>query len=216
MAYEAFIAGIPYAQASYVADPVRYGAAATAVPYVRRTRKPVEDIRGFIRQHKRELDSIDVVIRKGKETLWKKLETQVEDIYVTSSVPQLLEISYNIWQPLETGTMTAGCCGLPGSAWQWPTPFPGVWPRRTGSQDPMMRMVWLRNWNGCWQSSSRPFRRCTPGCLQPCPADLPEVPGSAPGNGNPPGTVLPDGTASQCRRHSSPDGLPRSPAHASG
>lgn len=94
MAYEAFIAGIPYAQASYVADPVRYGAAATAVPYVRRTRKPVEDIRGFIRQHKRELDSIDVVIRKGKETLWKKLETQVEDIYVTSSVPQLLEISY--------------------------------------------------------------------------------------------------------------------------
>ena len=94
VAYETFIAGIPYAQASYVADPVRYGAAAAAVPYVRRTRKPVEDIRGFIRQHKRELDSIDVVIRKGKETLWKKLETQVEDIYVTSSVPQLLEISY--------------------------------------------------------------------------------------------------------------------------
>ena len=94
VAYETFIAGIPYAQASYVADPVRYGAAAAAVPYVRRTRKPVEDIRGFIRRHKRELDSIDVVIREGKEELWKKLETQVEDIYVTSSVPQLLEISY--------------------------------------------------------------------------------------------------------------------------
>ena len=94
VAYETFIAGIPYAQASYVADPVRYGAAATAVSYVRRTRKPVKDIRGFIRRHKRELDSIDVVIREGKEALWKKLETQVEDIYVTSSVPQLLEISY--------------------------------------------------------------------------------------------------------------------------
>ena len=94
VAYETFIAGIPYAQASYVADPVRYGAAATAVSYVRRTRKPVEDIRGFIRRHKEELDSIDVVIREGKEALWKKLETQVEDIYVTSSVPQLLEISY--------------------------------------------------------------------------------------------------------------------------
>lgn len=94
VAYETFIAGIPYAQASYVADPVRYGAAATAVSYVRRTRKPVEDIRGFIRRHKEELDSIDVVIREGKEVLWKKLETQVEDIYVTSSVPQLLEISY--------------------------------------------------------------------------------------------------------------------------
>ena len=94
VAYETFIAGIPYAQASYVADPVRYGAAAAAVPYVRRTRKPVEDIRGFIRRHKEELDSIDVVIREGKEALWKKLETQVEDIYVTSSVPQLLEISY--------------------------------------------------------------------------------------------------------------------------
>ena len=46
-------------------------------------------------RHKRELDSIDVVIREGEgRHCWKKLETQVEDIYVTSSVPQLLEISY--------------------------------------------------------------------------------------------------------------------------
>ena len=94
VAYETFIAGTAYAQASDVADPVRYGAAASAVPYVRRTRKPVEDIRGFIRRHKRELDSVDVVIREGKEKLWKKLETQLDDVYVTSSVPQLLEISH--------------------------------------------------------------------------------------------------------------------------
>ncbi len=94
VAYETFIRGKAYAQASYVEDPVRYGAAPGAVPYIQRTREPVEDMGNFIRQHKEELDSIDIVIRDGKEELWKTIETQVREVYVTSSVPQLLEIAY--------------------------------------------------------------------------------------------------------------------------
>ena len=37
LAYETFIKGVPYAQASYVADPVRYGAAERAISYIQRT-----------------------------------------------------------------------------------------------------------------------------------------------------------------------------------
>ena len=37
-----------------------------------------------------------MVIPEGeeKQRLWKVLEKEVEDIYITSSVPQLLEIAY--------------------------------------------------------------------------------------------------------------------------
>lgn len=94
IAYETFVRGIPYAQASYVKDPIRYGAPAGAVPYIQQTRRPVEDIESFIRLHKEELDSIDVVVREGKRELWASIEEQIQEVYVTSSVPQLLEISY--------------------------------------------------------------------------------------------------------------------------
>ena len=52
--------------------------------------------KAFIRKHKERLDCIDVVIPEGeeKQRLWKVLEKEVEDIYITSSVPQLLEIAY--------------------------------------------------------------------------------------------------------------------------
>lgn len=94
VAYEVLMGGVPYAQASYVKDPLRYGAAARAVSYIQRTRKPVEDIHSFITEHIGELDCMDVVIKEGKKELWNRIEAEVKDVYVTSSVPQLLEISF--------------------------------------------------------------------------------------------------------------------------
>ncbi len=96
--FEAFIDGKPYAQKEYVEDPVRYGAMPAAVGYIRRTREPVADMDAFIRAHAAEgkLDCLDVVVKgeDKKHSLWGLLEREVPDIYVTSSVPQLLEISY--------------------------------------------------------------------------------------------------------------------------
>ena len=51
LAYETFIEGVPYAQASYVADPVRYGAAERAISYIQWPRRPVEDRRAVFRTH---------------------------------------------------------------------------------------------------------------------------------------------------------------------
>lgn len=96
VAYEAFIDGKPYAQREYVEDPVRFGATPAAVPYVQSTREPVENFREFLLEHRAELDSLDVVVKDEatKQGIWDDLKAHVPDLYITSSIVQLLEISY--------------------------------------------------------------------------------------------------------------------------
>ncbi len=93
--WEAFIAGDAYAASVYVDDPVRFGASVHVVEYVKRTRNPVEDIYGFILDHADELCSLDIIVKdkEFKEVIWKQIKKEVDDIYGTSSAPQLLEIS---------------------------------------------------------------------------------------------------------------------------
>ena len=93
--FEAFIDGKPYAEKEYVEDPVRFGAMPQSIPYIQGTRKPIPDMREFIGKHAEELDCIDVVVKseEHKQRLWKTLEKCVGDVYITSSVKQLLEIS---------------------------------------------------------------------------------------------------------------------------
>ena len=43
VAYEIPVNGAAYAQASYVQDPVRYGARAESIAYIQKTRRPVDD-----------------------------------------------------------------------------------------------------------------------------------------------------------------------------
>lgn len=94
LAYEAFIDGKPYAQEDYVADPLRYGTGSVA--YVQSTREAVPDFQDFLLANSSRLDCIDLVIQDGrlKKSLWERLAAEVRDIYITSSVGQLLEISY--------------------------------------------------------------------------------------------------------------------------
>lgn len=96
ISYEAFIDGRAFAERRYVADPVRFGAMPQAISYIQGTRAPVEDMRTFIREHKSELDCIDLVVKSEdmKHKLWKNLRENVRDVYITSSVRQLLEISH--------------------------------------------------------------------------------------------------------------------------
>lgn len=93
--YEAFIRGQAYAGTEYVKDPVRFGATKQAVEYVQRTRRMESDIRAFISAHSRELNSIDIIVKdeESKAKVWKLLEKSVRDIYITSSIQQLIEIS---------------------------------------------------------------------------------------------------------------------------
>ncbi|MDY3985715.1 MAG: HAD family hydrolase [Dysosmobacter sp.] len=96
VAYEAFVQGEAYAGEDYVRDPMRYGATAQGAVYVRRTRHPVPDILEFIHHHIGELDSLDVVVQDGetKARLMELLGHEVSDLYMTSSVPRLIELSH--------------------------------------------------------------------------------------------------------------------------
>lgn len=96
ISYEAFIDGRAFAESRYVADPVRFGAMPQAISYIQGTRMPVEDMRTFIHVHKSELDCIDLVVKSEdmKRKLWKNLRQNVRNVYITSSVRQLLEISH--------------------------------------------------------------------------------------------------------------------------
>lgn len=96
VAYEVFIDGTAYGQEAYIQDPVRFGATQKAISYIQTTRKPVKDMKAFIFDHRQVLDSMDIVTpsQELKEKLWITLEKNVEDVYITSSIRQLLEISY--------------------------------------------------------------------------------------------------------------------------
>lgn len=96
VALEVFINGTAYALKAYVEDPVSYGTTSAAIPYIQSTRNPVEDIVTFIKEHIDEIDSMAIVVSGNdqKQEIWEKLEKNCDEIYITSSVSQLIEISH--------------------------------------------------------------------------------------------------------------------------
>ncbi len=94
--YEAFIDGIAYAGKEYIEDPVRFGATPQAVSYVRKTRRGQEDIVAFIHERKEQLDSMDIVVKEEekKRELWERIAHVTDEVYITSSVQQLIEIAH--------------------------------------------------------------------------------------------------------------------------
>lgn len=95
LVYEAFYQRIPYAPHEYVEDPLAHGAMPFAVDYIHSTRHPVPDIREFIQAHKQELDGLDLITRDKSlwENLWILLRDELQDVYITSSVPNRIEIA---------------------------------------------------------------------------------------------------------------------------
>lgn len=93
--YEVFVEGIPYASAQYVNDPVKFGAYAHSIDYVKRTRKPVEDLDRFVLKNAGRLESMDFIVPdpSRKKEIWERTQKEVPGIYMTSSLPHLIEIS---------------------------------------------------------------------------------------------------------------------------
>ena len=95
MVMEVVIDGVPYAEEEYVRDPIRYLATEYGAKYIRATRRPVKDIFQFAAEHVAELDSISFVCsHEDRDRLYRSLEDEIPDIYVTSSVSNLLEIGH--------------------------------------------------------------------------------------------------------------------------
>ncbi len=94
--YEAFIEGRAYAGSEYIHNPVKFGATKEAIHYIQTTRTLIDDITGFIREHVNELDSMDIIVKDAdmKEKVCDAIYKETQDVYITSSVKQLVEISY--------------------------------------------------------------------------------------------------------------------------
>ncbi len=92
---QVFIDGQGFASAQYLRDPSQY-APTTAIrwDYLKRTRRPVEDIRRFVWENRGRVDMFDVVLPDPdrRETLIRQLRDRILDIYVTTSAQYLVEV----------------------------------------------------------------------------------------------------------------------------
>lgn len=93
--FETFIDGFAYANSAYIQDPTAFGAPEKAKKYLVSTRKPVDDIEGFMLEHSSELDSIDIVVPSldVRDKITTELREADSEVYVTSSVRYLVEIA---------------------------------------------------------------------------------------------------------------------------
>ena len=93
--YEAFVDGVAYASADYVANPTRFGVPRSAVSYIQQTRHPDRYIIDFIFENAGKLDSLDLILKESG--MYRMIENAVkrgsENVYITSSVPYRMEIS---------------------------------------------------------------------------------------------------------------------------
>lgn len=93
--YEFFVEGRAFANSSFLADMARFGVPERAFHYMKASRQPVEDVAAFIKAYSGSIDSMGLSMADMflKKQLWGRLEKEVEGIYVTSSVPRLIEIA---------------------------------------------------------------------------------------------------------------------------
>lgn len=94
--YEAFLDGVAYAGKEYIDNPAAFGASCQAVRYVKETRHREEDIVKFMVENRQRLDSIDIVVAEEakKRELWERVKAGTKQVYITSSVQQLIELSH--------------------------------------------------------------------------------------------------------------------------
>ncbi|SEG24640.1 Cof subfamily of IIB subfamily of haloacid dehalogenase superfamily/HAD-superfamily hydrolase, subfamily IIB [Eubacterium ruminantium] len=93
---DAFLDGIPHSSVDYLKTlDERDDLTKHRVEYVKRTRVPEKDIKKFIYDNIDHLDCVNIMVHDmdKREELLKDL-SGIDDIYITSSIPYLIEISY--------------------------------------------------------------------------------------------------------------------------
>lgn len=95
-ACEAFMDGRAYAEKKELDRLEYYGFTGHPAAYVRETRIPVEDIRDFLRKHKEHMEGMDVVAAEeaARKRIRERIEKNTRAAYITSSIPQLIEVSH--------------------------------------------------------------------------------------------------------------------------
>ncbi len=113
MILEAFVDGIPYSDRRYVEQPTQFGCLPAYVPYIQGTRRPLDDVRAFVRAHERSLDSLNIVCpsHEQRTALEARIAAAADDVYLTNSARHLLEV---VDQSAGKGAALRALCGLLG------------------------------------------------------------------------------------------------------
>ncbi len=92
--WEAFLEGETCTDSRYYNDPMSYGCSAAYVDYVRSSRGTSDDMRGYIYDNRKRLDSVEFVSidRELREKLRYMMEKNIPTFYVTSSSRNFVEI----------------------------------------------------------------------------------------------------------------------------
>ena len=116
LALEVFWEGGAYCGRDYWEDPTPFMGDESVRDYVQSTRTPVDNIFDFIRAHAGELESIAPVVSSPelKEALTKELEA-LEEVYITTSVPRLIELSHRDSGKHRALEFLSEHLGIPGS-----------------------------------------------------------------------------------------------------
>ncbi len=91
--FEAFIDGLTYTDRRYVNDPMKYGCSEAYVDYVRASHAHIEDMRSFIYEHRKELDSIEYVCtdKQKRDTIRQLIADSTTGFFITSSSENFVE-----------------------------------------------------------------------------------------------------------------------------
>lgn len=91
--FEAFVDGLTYTDSRYTANPLKYGCSEAYVDYVKSSHGHIDNMREFIYNHRRELDSIEIVCTDAKKRahIRQLVKDSTCEFYITSSSENFIE-----------------------------------------------------------------------------------------------------------------------------
>lgn len=94
--FEAFIKGLTYTDKRYVDNPLAYGCGEAYIDYVKAAHGHIEDMRDFIYENRKHLDSIEYVCtdKKLRESIRRKIENSPHNMYITTSSENFIEFMH--------------------------------------------------------------------------------------------------------------------------
>lgn len=91
--FEAYVKGLTYTDSRYTANPLKYGCSEAYVDYVKASHGHIDNMREFIYNHRKELDSIEIICTNAKKRahIRQLVEDSTSGFYITSSSENFIE-----------------------------------------------------------------------------------------------------------------------------
>ena len=91
--FEAYVKGLTYTDSRYTSNPLKYGCSEAYVDYVKASHGHIDNMREFIYNHRKELDSIEIVCTDAKKRahIRQLVKDSTCEFYITSSSENFIE-----------------------------------------------------------------------------------------------------------------------------